>query len=448
MKKSLLFVAAVAFSLNASAQTPSPFWPSQNSNFPNPSTGIRYMSVPSASVVWAIGYDGTAPNANSNLFTRTTNGGTSYTSGLVYADTNTYHPSSIEAIDANTAWVTAYLNTTQNKGAIHKTTNGGSTWANVTPVNMYTASAAFANITTFLTPSVGITMGDPVGGDFEIHRTTDGGTTWTKIAGTSIANPIGGEYGLTDVYTKFGANDIWFGTNVGRVYHSNDAGLTWTVAATGSTAYINKLAFRDAMNGIVFTSAGTAYRTSNGGVSWTQITPLDPNMGLNSICAIPGTNLYASCGAGTGNTVISWSNDDGTTWNSWGGSSIQYLEIEFFNNSTGYAGGFSDPTNPAVDGMFKYSGTPLGVANSFVPVSEANVFPNPSSGIINIKLAPSKEGAAIVVIDALGKTVYSQNVKNMTFENHSINLEGLAKGIYSVNVIRPTGTEIKKITIQ
>lgn len=448
MKKSLLFIVFAALSSGAIAQTPSPFWQKQNANYAIPSAGTRYMHVVNSNVVWAVGYDGTSPNANHNEFTRTINGGTNYNSGLIYPDTLTYHPSSIEGIDANTAWVTAYLNTTQNKGAIHTTTNGGVTWTNVTPINMYTATAAFADITCFLTPSVGITMGDPVSGEFEIHRTTNGGQTWTKLPGTSIANPVGGEYGLTDVYTKFGTNDIWFGTNVGRVYHSNDAGLTWSAASIGLSVYINKLAFRDAMNGILITSNSTVYRTNNGGSSWTQITPLDPNMGLNSVCAIPGTNWFASCGAGTGNTIISWSNDDGTTWNSWGGSQIQYLEIDFASNTAGFAGGFSDPTNPAIDGMFKYTGGPLGINNTFAPLAEAAIYPNPSTGLITIKLAPSKEGATIVVVDALGKTVLTENVKNMTYENHSINLEGLAKGIYSVTILRPTGSEVKKITIQ
>jgi hypothetical protein len=447
MKKPLLF-AAMACCLSAAAQiTPSPFWTNQNSNFSIPSAGARYLHAVNANVVWAMGYDGTAPNRNYNGFTRTINGGSSYTSGFVYPDTNTYHPSSIEGIDANTAWVTAYQKP-GNKGAIHTTTNGGLNWTNMTAVGMYTNSASFANITCFFTPSVGITMGDPIGGEFEIWRTTDGGATWTKIPGASIANPLGGEYGLTDVYTKFGTTDCWFGTNLGRVYHSSDAGLTWTAASIGSTPYINEVAFRDAMNGILLTSTGSAYNTTNGGATWTQISPLDPNMGLNSVCAIPGTTWYASCGAGTGNTVISYSFDDGVTWNSWGGTNVQYLEIDFVSNTDGYAGGFSDPSNPAVDGMFRYNGVPLGIKNGGAPLANFDLFPNPSSGVVTIGLAASKEGAVIHVLDVTGKVVYSENVKNMSFERHTINLEHLAKGIYSVNVIRPTGSEVKKIVIQ
>ncbi|MBP7808464.1 MAG: T9SS type A sorting domain-containing protein [Bacteroidia bacterium] len=448
MKKSLLIIAIAVLSLGTKAQvTPSPFWTNQNSNFSITSAGIRYMHVVNPNVVWAVGYNGTVATANFNEFTRTINGGANYVSGPIYSSTVTYFPASIEALNADTAWVTAYL-TAGNMGAIHQTTNGGVTWTNMTPVGMYTNSASFANITTFFTPLVGITMGDPVGGDFEIHRTTNGGMTWTKVPGANIPAPLGGEYGLTDVYTRFGANDVWFGTNLGRVYHSNDQGQTWTVGSIGATPYVNDIAFRDAMNGIVMTNSNTAYTTSNGGSTWTQIPSIDPNMGLNSICAIPGTSWYASCGAGTGNNVISYSTDDGATWNSWGGMNVQYLHIEFVDNTTGYAGGFSDFTTVGLDGMFKYNGAVLGINSNSTPLANNDVYPNPSSGLVTINLAPSKHGAIITVIDAMGKTVYTENVKNGSFEKYSLNLEGFAKGIYSVNISRPTGVETKKIIIQ
>ncbi len=452
MKKTLLIIAAAVLTIGANAQVvPSPFWTNQSAGYANVSTGTQWFSVVNANVVWALGYDGTSPTSNFNEFTRTTNGGTTYTAGLVYPDTMTYHPSSIEGIDANTCWVTSYLNTTLNKGAIHRTTNGGVTWTNMTPANMYTNTTSWGDFTCFLTPTVGITLGDPVLGEFEIHRTMNGGATWTMVPGASIPNPQGGEYGITDLFTKFGTNDIWYGTNLGRVFHSSNQGVTWSVSTVISGSYITKLAFRDAMNGIVYTNSTTnpAYRTTNGGVSWTAINPIDPNMGKNDICAIPGTNIYASAGAGMGNNVISYSTDDGSTWTSWGGSNVQYLCIEFANNSVGYAGGFTDALTPGVDGLFKYSGVPLGVSNvSGTPLASLEMYPNPTSGMVTIDLAPTKEGGTLTVIDAMGKVVYSENIRNVGFEKHSLNLEGLAKGIYSVNVVRAGRTETKKIVIQ
>ena len=140
MRKSLLIIALAVFTINASAQVvPSPFWTNQSSNFSIVSAGIRYMHVVDPNVVWAVGYNGTSAASNFNEFTRTINGGTSYVSGLIYPTTATYFPASIEAINADTAWVTAYL-TAGNMGAIHQTTNGGVSWTNMTPANMFTNS--------------------------------------------------------------------------------------------------------------------------------------------------------------------------------------------------------------------------------------------------------------------------------------------------------------------
>src|ERR1051326_4373520 len=126
MKKSLLFIAMCVAALSGTSQiVPSPSWPSQSANYANISTGTQWFDVVNDTVVWCLGYDGTAPNANFREFTRTVNGGTLYTSGFMYPDTNTYHPSSIEGINDSVCWVTSYLNTTQNKGAIHRTGDGG-----------------------------------------------------------------------------------------------------------------------------------------------------------------------------------------------------------------------------------------------------------------------------------------------------------------------------------
>lgn len=455
MKKSLLStIAATVLTIGAIAQqVPSPFWSTvQNSNFPVVSAGIRYFDAVDANVVWGTGYDGTAVSRNYNWYTMTTNGGATFTSGNIFPDTNTYVLSNIEGMDASNAWVSAYKKATGDQGVVYHTTNGGTTWTNGGNAGMFsTAGQSFADFVTFVTPTVGVAVGDPKAGEFEIYRTTNGGTTWSAVAGSVIPNPLTGEYGLTDSYTKYGANNIWFGTNKGRVYHSNDAGQTWNVGATGATADVTSLAFRDAMNGLVLGYTGTVvalYSTTNGGSTWTSV-PLDPNMGKNDIAAIPGTTWYGSCGAGTGNYFISYSFDDGLTWNSWGGTNIQYLKLDFVNNSVGWAGSFSNNLTVGVGGIYQYSGLPLGVntVSSLAPKA-IEMYPNPSNGNVTINLLAAKEGATINVIDMMGKVVYTENVKTTSFEKHNMNLEHLAKGIYYVNVSQGNEKYSQKITIQ
>jgi hypothetical protein len=464
MKKTLLSLASVALSMTAFGQAvPSPFWNIiQNTNFTVTSAGIRHMDAVTDSVVWASGYHGVSgqTSRNYNWVTVTNDAGTTFTVNNAYADTNTYIMANIDGISGTTAWVSSYLKASQNKGAIHQTTNSGMTWTNMTATGMYTNAAAFTNIVAFLSPSVGITMGDPngTGNEFEIWRTTDGGMNWSKVPGASIPNPSSAsEYGLVNVYTKLQGdpNHLWFGTNLGRIYHTTDGGQTWSVGSTGAPNDVVEIAFTDAMNGLAYAYTGTGagatfglYQTTNGGSSWTQISPVDPNLGMNDISAIPGTSWFASCSASQTTPIISYSTDHGMTWNSWGGSMIQYLTIDFVSPTVGWAGSFTDPTITGVGGIFKYSGAPLGVANNSSKPVAVDVYPNPNNGIVNINLLASKHGASITVVNMLGEVIYSENIVTASFEKHTINLSHLAKGIYNVNIVRDGEKGTQKIVIQ
>lgn len=374
MKKQLLSVLGVFAVGAAVAQTVSPAWSNiQNPNFPQVSTGIRFIDAVDQNVVWTIGYDGTAPNRNYNWFARTTNGGSTFNNGVVFTstltpaigDTTTYQISNLCGVDANTAWICAFNKVSQGNGALYKTANGGANWVNVTPPGMYGGATAFANFVTFLTPSVGICNGDPVGGEFELWRTIDGGTSWTQISGANIPNPNANEYAIVDLYAKQGTSNLWYATNQGRMYRTNDAGLTWNVSTVcPPTTTVVEIAFASPLNGVVFavdnTGAFRMYNTTDGGVNWSQITPVSANVGRNDIVAVPGTGAYASCGAGNGNTIISYSYDNGVTWTDWGGSGIQYLTLDFVSSTTGWAGSFSNASDPSIEGIFKYTGSVVG----------------------------------------------------------------------------------------
>lgn len=405
MKKQLLTIFSLAVFGSAMAQTPSPSWSTiQNAAFTQTAAGTRFLDAVDPNVVWVVGYDGAAPSRNYNWYSKTTNGGTNFTAGNIFPDTNTWVISNLEGVDANTAWVSCYKKSVQAQGAVFKTSNGGTNWVNMNSAAMYTNSAAFTNIVTFVTPSVGITMGDPNPGtsnEFEIWRTTDGGNSWSAVPGANIPNPTSGEYGLVNIYCKQGTANIWFGTNKGRIFRSTDAGLTWNVSTLPSTptasANVNDVAFTDPLNGVAYvynTSTTPAtfemYKSTDGGVNWTAITPVDPNVGRNDICAIPGTTYFASAGAGTGNNIISYSTDGGTTWTDWGSVSVQYLTIDFVNGTTGWSGGFSDVSVATTGGINKYSGSPItsaspASANFSIPANlcltgpNATITPNNSS---------------------------------------------------------------------
>lgn len=452
MKKNLLSLCVLGCtSLIAQVPTPSAEWSTlQNTNFPQVAAGIRYLDAVNANVIWATGFDGLAGSRNYNWFTTSNDGGNTFSSGNVFADTSTYIIASIEGISASTAYVTAFLKASGNKGVVYKTTNAGAAWSNIAAVNMYTAAASFANLTCFTDSMTGITMGDPVSGEYEIHRTINGGASWTKIPGASIPNPLNAsEYGLTGVYTKNG-NDIWYGTNNGRVFHSADAGLTWTVGATGVTGSVSRLAFRNNMNGLALCfSAGSPvlYSTTDGGLTWALV-PAPVNLGFDDICRIPGTTLYASCGSSAGNNIISYSSDDGANWTDWGSTNVQYLRIDFVDNVNGWAGTYSDQSLASIGGMYKYSGLPT----SLKPVAEIanfNVMPNPTTGLVNFIMPVAKKGLTIEVIDALGKIVYTEKTTSTNIgDKKQLNLEYLPKGLYTVSIQTENEKSFSKIILQ
>jgi photosystem II stability/assembly factor-like uncharacterized protein len=365
MKKQLLTLLSCLGMGIVLAQTPSPSWTiSQNAAFTNTSVGIRFMDAVDPNVVWVVGYDGFAPNRNYNWFSRTINGGSTFTAGTIFPDTSTYVLANMEGVDANTAWVCSYLKSSQAQGAIHRTTNGGANWQNMTAAGMFTNAASFANVVSFFTPSVGMVMGDPINGSFEIWRTTNGGLSWSPVPAANIPSPLPGEYGIVNLYYKQSSSNLWYGTQMGRIYYTNNAGLTWSVSNVGAqTNTVIEIAFTTPNNGIAYVVNAAqqfdVYNTTNGGATWSIISPAPANVGRNDIVGVPGTNQFVSFGAGTGNQIVSFSTNNGVSWTDYGSVNIQYLTGDFVNSSTGWAGSFSDNTNPNVGGIWKYNGAAI-----------------------------------------------------------------------------------------
>ncbi|MBX3164985.1 MAG: T9SS type A sorting domain-containing protein [Bacteroidetes bacterium] len=404
MKKQLLSVfAALTVTASVFAQTPSPSWAtSQQAAFPNPTLGIKFLDAVDQNVVWVISGDYAVSGGQypTQYYSRTTNGGNTFVSGVIPGvGGNPWEVANLEAVDANTAWIACYNQISGGNGAIFKTSNGGTTWVNMTAAGMYTNNTqSFLNLVTFLTPSIGLTVGDPInmGGqdEYEIWRTVDGGNTWALVPGANIPNPLmTGEYNIVDLFAKHGNSNIWFGTNAGRIYRSNDAGLTWAVSAVAaSNTTLTEIAFSSALDGVCYVWNGTTYEmynTTNGGVTWSLINPTPANTGLSEIVAVPGTNYYVSAGFNSNTTnsndMISYSNNNGSSWTDWGTTGITYVKVDMASASAGWVGtnsngllGFSN--------LYKFSSS---LAPSTTPPSSAFYLPptlcsnNPSATVVN-----------------------------------------------------------------
>jgi hypothetical protein len=240
---------------------------------------------------------------------------------------------------------------------IYKTTDGGATWARQTTA-AFSNAASFPNVVYFWDQNLGFCMGDPINGEFEIYTTDDGGTTWTLVPGANIPNPVSGEFGIIGYYSAVG-DIIWFGTNKGRVYKSEDNGQNWSVSAiTGWGAKYCQPFFRDENNGLCQdksqSSTGALVKTTDGGATWTPVTSTG-QVFTNDMAFVDGTEDYwITTGAASGLSGVTYSFDDGVTFKDMPTTiGTQFLATDWVNDSTGWAGGFN--TDNTTGGMFKFN---------------------------------------------------------------------------------------------
>jgi len=222
----------------------------------------------------------------------------------------------IEAIDDRNAFLMSSGQGPQSR--IYKTTDGGASWMLLTS-NL--EPKGFWDCMSFWDPTHGIIVGDPVDGRFTIMTTSDG-ASWQKIKGPS-ANKDEGAFAAsgTCVFTR-GTREAWFGTGGlggARVFHSADAGQTWSVTKTpmrhdSASAGIFSLAFSDASHGVAVggdymkpdESVGTIAITADGGKTWNAGTL----RGYRSSVVYIGVGVWFSTGTGGSDRSM----DEGNTW--------------------------------------------------------------------------------------------------------------------------------------
>jgi hypothetical protein len=88
---------------------------------------------------------------------------------------------------------------------------------------------------------------------------------------------------------------------------------------------------------------------------------------------------------------------------------------------------------------------------TIAPLSDAlHVYPNPTTGNINIEFSTLAKGnATVTVMDVAGRTVVSQNITTVEGANNTqLDLSTVAKGIYMLNVNTTEGNKKIKIVVE
>jgi photosystem II stability/assembly factor-like uncharacterized protein len=303
--KIFLFTCSVAV-----AQT----WQMQESGT---TASLRGISAVSDRIAWASGAKGT--------ILRTVDGGSTWRNvnpvGVADLDFR-----DIEAINERVAFAMSAGDGRLSR--IYKTTDGGATWA----LLRANGAEGFWDSFAMWDATHGILMGDPVDGRFAILTTSDG-LTWTAQEGPKAEKDEAAFAASGTSLVARGTREAWFatgGVTGGRVFHSGDAGKTWSVARTplkpaNSGAGIFSLAFAGA-RGVAVGGDYTKPRETPGNIAihdgskWI-VAEVAPG-GYRSAVALFGDKWIA---AGTSGSDIS--TDDGRTWRAFDEGAFNALSV-------------------------------------------------------------------------------------------------------------------------
>lgn len=440
MKQKLLLTAMLVASWTMHSQ-----WAIQNTGFTAASRGLDEIHIVDANTVWAKGYDGSITNTNVQIFTKTTNGGTTWTPGTINVGSAALEITNLMPISTTVAWAGA-VHPNNGLGGVWKTTNGGTSWTKQNTAAYSTAGASFFNVVHFFDENNGVTQGDPVAGEFEVYTTNNGGTSWTAVPAASLPDPESGEYGYNGGNVAAG-NSFWFVTSKGKLYRTTDMGATWTKLDTpitdfSATAVGGQLFFSDNNNGILLArstsgSGSTAvntytlYKTSNGGTSWdagaSYIAP------YTNLAYIKGSTVLVGNGTDGDNYFSGYSTNNGTTWTQID-SGVQRVSIAFLNGTTGWASGFTTGSG-TTEGIYKYTGAALGIED-FASGKTFKAYPNPANDQLNLSGASINE---VAIYDLLGKQVLNQKFSSQ--DQVSLNVSGLGTGMYVLTATNDSGAK-------
>ena len=393
----------------------------------------RKMKAINQSAAWTAG-------ANAVVL-RTTNGGLNWSSvGGGRIGTATVY--NIDALNDSVAFVTTTPGTSTY---IFRTTNRGLSWDTV-----YTLAGGFIDGIRMYNANNGFAIGDPVDTLWTVLRTTDGGASWFRIATQppQVGGEAGTQNGMTIYVPPVGQVQIWFTSGVGgRVYHSADAGATWSSGSAPFAATSN-VWFNGSQNGFVTGSTPDSLaRTTDGGATWSSV-PVSGS-GFLIACSGSGANdfWYAR-----GNTIYR-STDRGASFAAAYTGTGTYVGLSFATSGTGTFGWAVTSTG----GIAAFNGTITSVPGEQQPpvglpenITLMQNYPNPFNPSTTIAFAvPTSSLVTIRVYDILGREVRTllKGVQNgghsqVTWDGTNNSGARAASGIYycRLETSLPNGT--------
>ena len=397
--------------------------------------------------------------AQGNYLYRSLDGGTTWelkNKGLVA----TGHLHGISAVDSLNCWV-GWDRTSGGLTSIYHTSNGGANWT-----LQWALNGSFMDCMKMFSSNYGIAVADPVatGQPFQLRYTTNGGTNWYLSSTPPFST---GDYGVLNGFEFLDTNVIWMGSaNISPTATScyiykttNGINGTWTKVdimgnATVDGLYWQAIAFTDKNNGMAGSNGGDIVKTTDGGISWTPVTP------PASITTFAVINMF---GFKDGSNLIRFSlqNDTthyhsfittnfGSTWTEEllpvPGAANGLYHMEFVNSSLGYSGGKGGT-------FLKYSEPSTGIADKIIAPINYNLsqnYPNPFNPSTSINYTIPQDGnVKLSVYNLLGNEIAAlvNNWQKSGSYTVKFNADDLSSGIYFYRIKAGNFTDTKKLIL-
>lgn len=225
-------------------------------------------------------------------------------------------------------------------GTVVKTTDMGNSWATlVTGTNERFYSICFINEL----------KGFAVGDNKTALQTVDGGLNWTALNLVPLSSIFHYRFvSFLDDTTGFIAGGAFSGSSIadsGVVYKTTDAGISWTqLLTTGSAGTVYSCTFISPNAGYASEYGGKVHKTFDGGNSWTSV-QLGTNNTPNDVHFInDSAGFYTTTMDGSLWTTV----DSGNTWSLRPSLAPEMISrMAFYDDTTGFAVGGNVATNTA-----------------------------------------------------------------------------------------------------
>lgn len=302
---------------------------------------------------------------------------------------------------------------------VFKSTNGGATWVS----KFYSPNVFLQGLKMhFPTTSTGFTSPKNPGGDsIHVFKTTDIGETWNNVGALAAVSETMCIY-FIDNNTGFISDEF------AQLFRTTNGGVNWNLVFTTSGTSINDIFFPSPTIGYAV-SESSYLKTTDGGLNWTETSlPYSPLFHAIDCPSINNCHILGGNGFSTG-TLINTTNG-GTNWAQSGTSSTTYTDVDFLNDSIGYACGTGGS-------IIKYTGSGSSSINNY-SYEALNLYPNPAGNFTTLSFENLiDEKFRISIYDVKGGLV--QTINNVIGDQIKLDLSQLFSGVYCVQLLSTTG---------